>query len=1213
MSYENKNVTTNTDGTNTGIHKDNPTVPLHVGAATQLDSTLAVSGIQTNTSLSTFSKGIVVGENTDGGEVVGQLRRLGAVLQFYNGSTWDAVGAGGGSSDYSRRMKVIDIVDCTVAPPTEVTDDRYILDFTVGTVNAAWDGASKGDIVDFNGTSWDAASPIEGWIAYVDNQNKDALYVDDGTPTWELRNVAVTDHINLTNIGTNTHAQIDSHLASTANPHSVTKSQVSLGNVTDDAQLTRAASDFNGFASKGTPVAADIVLIEDSADSFNKKKITLTDLLGGGIGGSITDSQIAFGAATANEIEGSAEVTYDTTTGVLSLSKSQNSYTTLKVENTTDGTGAASRLSILGNGVGKDIQLIYFSDAFTGSEDKFAGYGTLTTGSTTTGMGFWSANASAIMRWNIGSDENVDEQMRLDQTRLQLKNNSIKIGTSTAGYVLHTAAGDGVGTWVDPNTLVDATIGGSISNNQVAYGAATPNEVEGTDDFNYDHDAHTFQVKNDAQGEFVKLQAKHENNDTIVGNGFSHAAVLQAAAEYSTTPGDTGFCSIVQYPFNYGIGGGEPRDLVRNHGVFEASGDGVIIAAVRQQTVGPQDGRFRGNKHIAFNLGALAYTSAQGSAYDANVIADIWSSGDSNYAFGLYMAENAQNRTKHNDTRLHMHHVLANDVMIRYSNKNSVGGGAPTVNPSATQGYKTGILADQSVVFHNYAASDMIWYSNNSEFMRYDQSDGRLELAASSIQIGASTAGYVLHTAAGDGVGSWVDPNTLINLTDNQIAYGNGSNNITSSTEWTYDDVAKTVKLEANHNGFTELQLKNTDTGVNARTGLGIVGDTADNYLSFQLPSANHTFVSIFSPYQEYGVIFSGPDNGGHAHLLLNPSGEFVWGIGASPIEYMKLDSTRLQLTNSSIKIGTSTAGNVLHTAAGDGVGTWVDPNTLVTANVSKVGTPIDNQIGVWTGDGTIEGDANLTWDGTDLLVSTTGDIILGTGEGGATPLGGLFRSSDAVGTDIAGSDLTIGAGAGTGAGDVGQIIFQTPRVLGTGSTVQTRTTIMTLDEDVVTVAGSVNASSVTASQDTSPSLKSEVTTSDTANQAVATLIKRTTSGDMAAGFGPMIGFAIEDSAATENTVAYIRVAREGDDTNAEIELDANNVRLNPATNYITLGILETESGGEELRKGWGTSTPASSTGWGKGSEFTDVTDGKLYINTGTEASVTWTVVGTQT
>jgi hypothetical protein len=31
--------------------------------------------------------------------------------------------------------------------------------------------------------------------------------------------------------------------------------------------------------------------------------------------------------------------------------------------------------------------------------------------------------------------------------------------------------------------------------------------------------------------------------------------------------------------------------------------------------------------------------------------------------------------------------------------------------------------------------------------------------------------------------------------------------------------------------------------------------------------------------------------------------------------------------------------------------------------DVSKVGTPVNNQVGVWTGDGTIEGDVDLTFD----------------------------------------------------------------------------------------------------------------------------------------------------------------------------------------------------------------------------------------------------------
>ena len=61
-----------------------------------------------------------------------------------------------------------------------------------------------------------------------------------------------------------------------------TPTQVGLGNVTNDAQLKRAAGDINTFTEKVTPVANDILLMEDSADSFNKKKVKLTDLLGGG-------------------------------------------------------------------------------------------------------------------------------------------------------------------------------------------------------------------------------------------------------------------------------------------------------------------------------------------------------------------------------------------------------------------------------------------------------------------------------------------------------------------------------------------------------------------------------------------------------------------------------------------------------------------------------------------------------------------------------------------------------------------------------------------------------------------------------------------------------------------------------------------------------------------------------------------------------------------
>ena len=58
----------------------------------------------------------------------------------------------------------------------------------------------------------------------------------------------------------------------------------------------------------------------------------------------------------------------------------------------------------------------------------------------------------------------------------------------------------------------------------------------------------------------------------------------------------------------------------------------------------------------------------------------------------------------------------------------------------------------------------------------------------------------------------------------------------------------------------------------------------------------------------------------------------------------------------------TGTAGNGIVTIASTGGG-----------DVTKVGTPVNNQVGVWTGDGTIEGDAALTYDSaTDTLTSVT-------------------------------------------------------------------------------------------------------------------------------------------------------------------------------------------------------------------------------------------------
>ena len=77
--------------------------------------------------------------------------------------------------------------------------------------------------------------------------------------------------------------------------------------------------------------------------------------------------------------------------------------------------------------------------------------------------------------------------------------------------------------------------------------------------------------------------------------------------------------------------------------------------------------------------------------------------------------------------------------------------------------------------------------------------------------------------------------------------------------------------------------------------------------------------------------------------------------------------------TNTTTRLGLGTNGQVLSSNGTDL--TWNTPSG--GGDVFKVGTPANNQIGVWTGDGTIEGTNQLTWDGTILNLNTGGAVNL--------------------------------------------------------------------------------------------------------------------------------------------------------------------------------------------------------------------------------------------
>lgn len=80
--------------------------------------------------------------------------------------------------------------------------------------------------------------------------------------------------------------------------------------------------------------------------------------------------------------------------------------------------------------------------------------------------------------------------------------------------------------------------------------------------------------------------------------------------------------------------------------------------------------------------------------------------------------------------------------------------------------------------------------------------------------------------------------------------------------------------------------------------------------------------------------------------------------------------------------------------------------------DVTKVGTPVNNQVGIWTGDGTLEGDADLTFDGTILTTGATGRIRSGFGSfsspafsfGSETNTGIYRQAAGSLGISLSGS-----------------------------------------------------------------------------------------------------------------------------------------------------------------------------------------------------------------
>jgi hypothetical protein len=245
------------------------------------------------------------------------------------------------------------------------------------------------------------------------------------------------------------------------------------------------------------------------------------------------------------------------------------------------------------------------------------------------------------------------------------------------------------------------------------------------------------------------------------------------------------------------------------------------------------------------------------------------------------------------------------------------------------------------------------------------------------------------------------------------------------------------------------------DTGTVTNTMLA--GSIANNKLTNSSITVGTTSISLGSSSTTLSGVTSIDGGTSISQTLTIQS---TTGIGSS-------DSIIFKVGNNSTAVTINTSGNVGIGETAPTGGKLVVKGSGGSAYITSAGTGLSftndgtNYISTTTSNGQLQFQTGSSTNA--VLINSSGNIVIGTGEGGATPVGNTIRAPSGTGTNIAGGHLTITAGNGTGTGGSGSIYFQTAPTSTTGTTANTLATVVTIDNTgSVTIAGNLTVNGTT-------------------------------------------------------------------------------------------------------------------------------------------------------